>query len=100
MQSCERRERRIHFSGSLRGRCRPDDKPAQTDLKLLQRLGQHAGCPLFLLQDISQFSDLLVDYLLVLREIVALHQRQLLTQRRNLVVLDSPGGGMGEAKQT
>lgn len=100
MQSCERQVRRIHFSGSLRGRCRPDDKPAQTDLKLLQRLGQRVGRPLFLLQRICQLSDLLVDYLLVLRVIVALHQRQLLTQRRNLIVLDSPGGGEGEGKQT
>lgn len=87
MQSCERQTRRIHFSTSPRGRCRPDDEPAQADLELLQRLGQRVGRPLFLLQDTCQFSDLLVDYLLVLRVIVALHQRQLLTQRRNLIVL-------------
>lgn len=100
MQSCERQARQIHFSGSPRGRCRSNDKPAQTDLKLLQRLGQRVGRPLFLLQDICQFSDLLVDYLLVLRMVAALHQRQLLAQRRDLIVLDSPGGGKGEGKQT
>lgn len=69
------------------------DRPAGTDLKLLQRLGERVGRLLLLLQHAGQVGDLLVCDHLVLRVVVALHQGQLFAQRGDLVVLD---GGKGE----
>lgn len=69
------------------------DRPAGTDLKLLQRLGERVGRLLLLLQHTGQVSDLLVYDHLVLRVVVALHQGQLFAQRGDLIVLD---GGKGE----